>query len=81
MNEGEDSTPRRFAVRLHAQELKAQRELAGNDQNCPNKPTQDKIAPEKGTLTQNSARFLLPPAGAYTENPEAVGSSCIRVCA
>jgi hypothetical protein len=29
-----------------AASLKAQRELAGNYQNCPNKPAQDEIAPE-----------------------------------
>ncbi len=27
--------------------LKAERELAGNDRNCPNKPAQGEIAPNK----------------------------------
>ncbi len=55
--------------------LKAGRELAGNDQNRPNKPAQGKIAPDYDILAQISARFLLPSTGEnhYGQKPATPG--------
>jgi hypothetical protein len=59
--------------------LQAGRELAGNDRNCPIKPAHGKRAPEECIPMQNSARFLLPPAGPAVDSQKPARSSIIRV--